>query len=91
MFSFVLWAAAGKPALESAFEKGADGIALEAKRPCFAYGVGQHACTDVFNRTPHVGGAVRASRERAYEVVAAQLARLAAGQPLLNVINAEGY
>ena len=41
--------------------------------------------------TPHVGGAVRASRERAYEVVAAQLARLAAGQPLLNVINAEGY
>ena len=41
--------------------------------------------------TPHVGGAVRASRERAYEVVAAQLARLAAGQPLLNVIAAEGY
>jgi phosphoglycerate dehydrogenase-like enzyme len=41
--------------------------------------------------TPHVGGAVRASRERAYEVVAAQLARLAAGQPLLNVITAEGY
>jgi phosphoglycerate dehydrogenase-like enzyme len=41
--------------------------------------------------TPHVGGAVSASRERAYEVVAAQLARLAAGQPLLNVITAEGY
>jgi phosphoglycerate dehydrogenase-like enzyme len=41
--------------------------------------------------TPHVGGAVRASRERAYEVVAAQLARLASGQPLLNVITAEGY
>jgi phosphoglycerate dehydrogenase-like enzyme len=41
--------------------------------------------------TPHVGGAVRASRARAYEVVKDQLARLAAGQPLLNVIGAEGY
>jgi phosphoglycerate dehydrogenase-like enzyme len=41
--------------------------------------------------TPHVGGAVRASRMRAYRVVADQLARLAAGQPLLNVIGAEGY
>jgi phosphoglycerate dehydrogenase-like enzyme len=41
--------------------------------------------------TPHVGGAVRASRTRAYEVVKDQLARLAAGQPLLNVIGAEGY
>jgi phosphoglycerate dehydrogenase-like enzyme len=41
--------------------------------------------------TPHVGGAVRASRERAYTVVKDQLVRLAAGQPLLNVIGAEGY
>jgi phosphoglycerate dehydrogenase-like enzyme len=41
--------------------------------------------------TPHVGGAVRASRERAYEIVAAQLARLAAGRPLLNVIGGDGY
>ncbi len=41
--------------------------------------------------TPHVGGSVRASRERAYRVVAAQLARLAAGQPLLNVIGPDGY
>ncbi len=41
--------------------------------------------------TPHVGGAVRASRKRAYEIVATQLARLAAGQPLLNVIGAGGY
>ena len=41
--------------------------------------------------TPHVGGAVRASRERAYRVVADQLARLASGQPLLNVIGSEGY
>jgi len=41
--------------------------------------------------TPHVGGAVRGSRERAYRVVADQLARLASGQPLLNVIGAEGY
>ena len=30
--------------------------------------------------TPHVGGAIRASRDRAYEVVGAQLARLAAGR-----------
>jgi phosphoglycerate dehydrogenase-like enzyme len=41
--------------------------------------------------TPHVGGSVRASRERAYEIVADQLARLAAGQPLLNAIGADGY
>ncbi len=41
--------------------------------------------------TPHVGGAVRASRERANRVVADQLARLASGQPLLNVIGPEGY
>ncbi len=41
--------------------------------------------------TPHIGGAVRASRMRAYRVVADQLARLAAGQPPLNVIGAEGY
>jgi phosphoglycerate dehydrogenase-like enzyme len=41
--------------------------------------------------TPHVGGAVRASRARAYRVVADQLARLAAGQPLLNVIGPGGY
>jgi phosphoglycerate dehydrogenase-like enzyme len=41
--------------------------------------------------TPHVGGAIRASRDRAYSVVAAQLARLAAGEPLLNVIGTGGY
>jgi phosphoglycerate dehydrogenase-like enzyme len=41
--------------------------------------------------TPHVGGAVRASRKRAYDVVKNQLARLAAGQPLQNVIGADGY
>jgi phosphoglycerate dehydrogenase-like enzyme len=41
--------------------------------------------------TPHVGGAVRGSRERAYRVVADQLARLASGRPLLNVIGPEGY
>jgi phosphoglycerate dehydrogenase-like enzyme len=41
--------------------------------------------------TPHVGGAVGASGERAYEIVAAQLARLAAGRPLLNVIGTDGY
>jgi phosphoglycerate dehydrogenase-like enzyme len=41
--------------------------------------------------TPHVGGAVRASRKRAYEVVGTQLARLAAGQPPLNAIGPDGY
>jgi phosphoglycerate dehydrogenase-like enzyme len=40
---------------------------------------------------PHVGGAVYASRDRAYQVVSEQLIRLAAGQPLLNVIGARGY
>jgi len=41
--------------------------------------------------TPHVGGAVRASRKRAYEIVTEQLARLAAGRPLLNAIGPDGY
>jgi phosphoglycerate dehydrogenase-like enzyme len=41
--------------------------------------------------TPHVGGAVRQGRERAYQIVAAQLARYAAGQPLENVISTRGY
>ena len=40
--------------------------------------------------TPHVGGAIGASRERAYGIVANQLARLAAGRPLLNVMGSEG-
>jgi phosphoglycerate dehydrogenase-like enzyme len=41
--------------------------------------------------TPHVGGAVRQARHRAYEVIAAQLTRYAAGQPLENVIGPRGY
>jgi phosphoglycerate dehydrogenase-like enzyme len=41
--------------------------------------------------TPHVGGAIYESRERAYQVVSEQLARLAAGQPLRNVIGDRGY
>jgi phosphoglycerate dehydrogenase-like enzyme len=41
--------------------------------------------------TPHVGGAVYAGRERAYRVVSEQLARLAAGEPLRNVIGDRGY
>jgi phosphoglycerate dehydrogenase-like enzyme len=41
--------------------------------------------------TPHVGGAIVESRERAYHVVSEQLARLAADQPLLNVIGDHGY
>jgi phosphoglycerate dehydrogenase-like enzyme len=40
---------------------------------------------------PHVGGFVRGNRDRAYAVVAAQLARLAAGEPLRNVIGEHGY
>ena len=41
--------------------------------------------------TPHVGGAVSEARDRAYEVVIPQVARFAAGQPLLNVIGQRGY
>jgi phosphoglycerate dehydrogenase-like enzyme len=41
--------------------------------------------------TPHVGGAIYESRERAYQVVSEQLARLAAGEPLRNVIGDRGY
>ena len=41
--------------------------------------------------TPHVGGAVYEARDRAYQVVSEQLARLAAGQPLRNVIESRGY
>jgi phosphoglycerate dehydrogenase-like enzyme len=42
--------------------------------------------------TPHVGGAIHDFRERAFKVVSEQLARLAAGEPLLNVIGGDrGY
>ena len=41
--------------------------------------------------TPHVGGAIYGGRERAYQVVGQQLARLAAGEPLRNVIGDRGY
>ncbi len=41
--------------------------------------------------TPHVGGAVYESGPRAYRVVSEQLERLAAGQPLRNVIGTCGY
>ena len=41
--------------------------------------------------TPHVAGSLYASRDRAYRVVSEQLARLAAGEPLLNVIGDRGY
>ncbi len=41
--------------------------------------------------TPHVGGTVRQGRERVHAIIAGQLARYAAGQPLENVIGARGY
>jgi phosphoglycerate dehydrogenase-like enzyme len=41
--------------------------------------------------TPHIGGAVRQARDRAYQVIAAQVTRYAAGQPLANVIRERGY
>jgi phosphoglycerate dehydrogenase-like enzyme len=41
--------------------------------------------------TPHVGGAVLESRERAYAVIIPQIARYVAGEPLLNVITDRGY
>ena len=41
--------------------------------------------------TPHVGGAVYEAIDRAYGVVSEQLARLADGQPLRNIIESRGY
>ena len=41
--------------------------------------------------TPHMGGAIREIRDRGYQAVAAQLARLAAGEPLRNAIGGRGY
>ena len=41
--------------------------------------------------TPHMGGAIHEIRERGYQAVAAQLARLAAGEPLRNAIGGRGY
>jgi phosphoglycerate dehydrogenase-like enzyme len=41
--------------------------------------------------TPHVGGAVHEAIDRAYRVVSEQLARLADGQKLRNVIQNSGY
>jgi phosphoglycerate dehydrogenase-like enzyme len=41
--------------------------------------------------TPHVGGKIYESDERSYRVVADQLARLSAGEPLGNVISDRGY
>jgi phosphoglycerate dehydrogenase-like enzyme len=41
--------------------------------------------------TPHVGGAIYEARGRAYKLVSEQLARLAAGEPLLNAIGDRGY
>jgi hypothetical protein len=38
-----------------------------------------------------VGGAVREGVGRAYRLVGEQLARLAAGEPLLNAIGDRGY
>jgi phosphoglycerate dehydrogenase-like enzyme len=41
--------------------------------------------------TPHVGGAVTAARARAFVIIRQQLVRLAAGEPLRNVIGPLGY
>lgn len=41
--------------------------------------------------TPHVGGAVYEGIDRAYGVVREQLARLADGRPLQNIIESRGY
>jgi phosphoglycerate dehydrogenase-like enzyme len=41
--------------------------------------------------TPHIGGAVRQARDRAYEIIIPQIARYVAGQPLRNVIGPRGY
>ena len=41
--------------------------------------------------TPHVGGMVYDARDGAYRLVGEQLARLAAGEPLANIIGDAGY
>jgi phosphoglycerate dehydrogenase-like enzyme len=41
--------------------------------------------------TPHIGGAVNGGLNRTYAVVRDQLARYAAGEPLLNVVGDRGY
>jgi phosphoglycerate dehydrogenase-like enzyme len=41
--------------------------------------------------TPHVGGMVYHARDSAYRLVGEQLARLAAGEPLANIIGDTGY
>ncbi len=41
--------------------------------------------------TPHVAGATTQAVPRAMAVVRDQLARYAAGEPLLNIVGAEGY
>ena len=41
--------------------------------------------------TPHVAGAMSTTRPRVMAVVADQLARYAAGEPLLNIVGSQGY
>jgi len=41
--------------------------------------------------TPHVAGAMSTTRARVMTMVADQLARYAAGQPLLNIVGSQGY
>jgi phosphoglycerate dehydrogenase-like enzyme len=41
--------------------------------------------------TPHVGGATTDAMERALAIVKGQLARYAAGEPLINVVGPQGY
>jgi phosphoglycerate dehydrogenase-like enzyme len=41
--------------------------------------------------SPHVAGDTPGSDRKAWQLVADQLARFARGEPLINVISAEGY
>ena len=40
--------------------------------------------------TPHIGGATRETLAQGAEIVADEIARFAAGEPLVNVVNAVG-
>ena len=57
--------------------------------PCGDW-LGHQVLPDV-GATTGVGGAIYELRERAYKVVSEQLARLAAGESLLNVVGERGY
>jgi phosphoglycerate dehydrogenase-like enzyme len=75
-------------ALDAALESGRlAGAALDVVRP--ASGQGRHRLLRHENvvLTPHVGGATHETLLQGAEMIAAEIRRLAAGEPLVNVFN----